>query len=439
MRKELLNRAEKAVEIGKKAGANDVWASASRSRSVSYQYRDGSLEQVSESTSRSLGVALYVDGRYAVHATTDLRPEKLDSFVERAVAMTRALQADPFRKIPDPALFAGRPDEAKLELYDPGVDKLDRDQRTAWCREMDEASAGHELRISATSSCSDGHGVSAMVSSNGFSGSRESSSLSVFTEITLRDGDKRPQDYFYCSARHVGDMMQPRAVAEEALRRVSARIGESKGPTARTTLVVDRHAGRRLVGRLLGPARGRAVQQNQSFWTSRLGTKAVSDKLTIVDDPLIPRGLGSRTFDSEGISAKRMSLIDKGVFSNLYLDTYYARKLGKSPTTGDSSNTIVEPGTRGFDEIVAGVDNGIYATSWLGGNMDANTGDFSMGVRGFVIEGGKLGAPIGEMNLTGNAVELFSRLVEVGNDPWLQSSMRVPTLVFEDVQFSGSK
>jgi len=439
MRKELLNRAEKAVEIGKKAGANDVWAGAGRSRSVSFQYRDGTLEQVSESTSRSLSVALYVDGRYSTHSTTDLRPERLERFVAQAVAMTRALQADPFRKMPDPALFAGRPDEAALELNDPNVPKLDRDKRTDWCREMDEVSAGDQRRITATCYCSDSQGVSAAVSSNGFSGSRESTSLGMFTEITLRDGDKRPSDYFGFRSRHVEDLMKPSEIAQEALRRVSSRLGESKGPTARTTLVVDRHAGGRVLRGLLGPGNGRSVQQNRSFWSDRLGKKVVSDKLTIIDDPLIPRGLASRTFDSEGIAAKRMPIIDKGVFANLYVDTYYAHKLGKPPTTGDPSNRIIEPGTRGRDEILAGVANGIYATSWLGGNMDANTGDFSMGVRGFAIENGKLGAPIGEMNMTGNAIELFSHLVEVGSDPWLHSSMRVPTLVFEDVQFSGAK
>ena len=78
MRKELLNRAEKAVEIGKKAGANDVWAGAGRSRSVSFQYRDGTLEQVSESTSRSLSVALYVGlGWIALVAASEIVSEYL--------------------------------------------------------------------------------------------------------------------------------------------------------------------------------------------------------------------------------------------------------------------------------------------------------------------------------------------------------------------------
>ena len=81
--------------------------------------------------------------------------------------------------------------------------------------------------------------------------------------------------------------------------------------------------------------------------------------------------------------------------------------------------------------------DGVYVTSWLGGNSDSTTGDFSLGMRGHLIEKGKIGAPIGEMNVTGNLLELFGRLAEVGGDPWPFGSMSVPTLVFEGVQFSG--
>jgi PmbA protein len=87
--------------------------------------------------------------------------------------------------------------------------------------------------------------------------------------------------------------------------------------------------------------------------------------------------------------------------------------------------------------LIAAADKGIYVTGFLGGNADGTTGDFSFGVRGHLIEGGKLGASVGEMNITGNLLTMFARLAEVGNDPWPYSSTLCPTLVFEDIQFSG--
>ena len=87
--------------------------------------------------------------------------------------------------------------------------------------------------------------------------------------------------------------------------------------------------------------------------------------------------------------------------------------------------------------ILADAREGVYVTDWLGGNINPTSGDFSYGVRGLEIKGGQLGRPVSEMLITGNIIELFNRLVEVGNDPWMYSSTRSPTMLFEDVQFSG--
>jgi PmbA protein len=80
----------------------------------------------------------------------------------------------------------------------------------------------------------------------------------------------------------------------------------------------------------------------------------------------------------------------------------------------------------------------VYVTSWLGGNADNTTGDFSLGLRGHLIENGQLGRPVGEMNVTGNLRDLFSRLEMVGNDVYPYATTLSPSLVFADVDFSGA-
>jgi PmbA protein len=77
-------------------------------------------------------------------------------------------------------------------------------------------------------------------------------------------------------------------------------------------------------------------------------------------------------------------------------------------------------------------------TGFLGGNSNGTTGDFSLGVRGFAIRGGRLAEPIGEMNVSGNHLELWKRLAAVGDDPYPYSALRTPTLVFEGVQLAGT-
>jgi len=438
MRKELEKRAAEAVTIAKKAGAQEAWAGADRSREVSYEVRQGVLENVKDATSRSLGIRLYVDGRYSAHSTTDLRPEKLKGFIAEAIALTRALEPDEHRVIPDPALFGGQPSASALDLVDGALSSVAREERIKRCEQMNERLVGKPKVISATSGFSDSHSIIAAASSNGFSGSYASTVAAMWSQVTLDDGEKRPEDWMGAWGHHLGELPKAAEIADQALQLASARLGQKKGPTKRTTMVVDRRAAGRLVGRLLGPAHGSSVQQERSFWKDKLGSKLVSDKLTVVDDPTLRRGLGSRPFDNEGIAAKKMAIIEKGVAKNLYVDTYYARKLGIAPTTGRSSNRVVELGSRSRDEIIAATAEGIYVTSWLGGNMDSTTGDFSFGVAGQLIENGKITAPVGEMNVTGNIVALWSELAEIGNDPWIYSSTLAPTLVFDGVQFSGA-
>jgi PmbA protein len=436
MRKELLETAAAAIEAAKRAGAQDAWAAASRSREVEFQVRNGKLEKVADSTSRALSLKLYVDGRYSAHSTTDLRPEQVKQFVANGVAITRALQPDPHRKLAPKELYPKA--LAALDLQDAKVGKLDRDQRLGWIEAMNKRVAGQPKVISATSDVSDGTSVIAAVSTNGFEHSYETTSVGYSTAVTLDDGEKRPEDWMGAWGRHVDQLPGVDGIADEALRLARSRLGMKKGPTRRTTMIVDPRAAGSIISRLLQPASAGSVQQGRSFWKDKLGKAMVSKKLTVVDDPLIPRGLGSRPFDGEGIAAAKLPLIEAGVFSNIYVDTYYGSKLGAKTTTGSGSNRVVTLGSRNRDQLVSAAKDGIYVTSWLGGNMDGTTGDFSLGARGHLIEGGAIGAPIGEMNVTGNIVDLFTHLIELGNDPWKYSSTLAPTLVFEGVQFSGA-
>ncbi len=435
---QLLERAQQAVELCKTAGADDAWARTSRNRSVEFTTRDGKLEKVQESTSRALSVQIYAEGRYSTHNTTDLRPENLQAFIDEAVALTKALQPDPHRTIPDPALFEGRSD-VDLELVDGGLDALTQAQRQEWCEAMDAAAGDHETVISTESTVQDEQYMLAAASSNGFSGTSAETGVWMVSSVSLQDeGDKRPSNYDYLGGHFLTELPDPSVVGAGALRRALARLGSVKGPTGVKTIVVDPRAGGRLVGSLLSPANARSIQQGRSFWAGKIGESLASDKLTIIDDPLLVRGFASRLFDREGIAARKLPILEAGVARNFYVDTYYGKKAELEPTTGSPSNKVITLGDSDLAALLKDVGEGIYVTGWLGGNSDGTTGDFSFGLEGHLIEGGEIGACVGEMNATGNLVDLFMNLVAVGNDPWIYSSTLVPTLVFDGVQISGA-
>lgn len=432
--------ARRAVDKALEAGANGVAARVARVRDVGVQWRDGQIEQVTESTTRGLSLSLYVENRFSSVSTSDLRPEAIGPFIADAVAMTRTLSEDPFRQLPDPALYAERPD-LDLEFADPRYPTVTAAHRRDLARGIEEAARGvpgADRILSVTTSVSDSRSEMFRVTSNGFEGERIDTSFWLSGSVTVRDADgRRPEEGDFSGGRFVNDLGDPGRVGESSAQRALARLGATKAPSAVMTMVLDNRTAGRLVGALLSPLSGASIQQRRSFLEGRQGQAVASPLLDLEDDPLIPRGLGSRHWDGEGISARRLKIFDQGTLRNYYLDTYYGRKLAVPPTTGGTSNLSWRLGGRSQAELIAEAREGVFVTGFLGGNSNGTTGDYSLGVQGFMIRAGALAEPVAEMNISGNQLDLWKHLVAVGCDPYPHSALRTPTLVFEGVSFAG--
>ncbi|NMC71783.1 MAG: TldD/PmbA family protein [Myxococcales bacterium] len=431
--------AGRLLDGARRRGVPDVRVATGRSRTVTVTWRKGRVDTIQESARLGVTLHLYLDGRYTSCGTNDLRPDALDRFLDAAVAMCRAMTPDPYRAMPDPALYEGRP-EVDLALFDPAVAGVTTEERKAYAAAMEaaalETAAGKAIQAETT--WQDQEGELYQVHSNGFEGSQRTSTFAGWGEVSLQDeGDKRPSGDYDVAARRRADLPAAESVGRRAAEYGLLRLGARKIESARRTLVVENRAVGRLLGYLLAAASGRALQQKQSFLDGAVGRPFGSPRLTLLDDPLIPGGFGSRLFDGEGIAAKPMPLFEAGVFRNFYLDTYYAKKLSLPPTTGGRSNLVVPPGDRSLEELVAGIRDGILVRGFLGGNSNATTGDFSTGIYGTRIENGRPTHAVAEMNIAGNHKEFWKSLVEAGDDPWPYGTLRVPSLVFEGVQFSG--
>lgn len=435
----LFDLAERTVAHAKKQGAQQVSVAVDRDRFIELEQRDGKLERVREASSSSLSVHLYVDGRYSAHSTSDLRWEALAPFVARATEMTRLLSQDPHRKLADPSLYADRP-TCDLELRDGGYDEVDSGQRRADVAALEAAAHAVEGPIiSVTAGYSDSVGEGVLVHSNGFSGETSGTAFWAGASVSVQDEDgRKPSDGEWCGARFRGDLPDLAGIGRRAARRALGRLGQQKLDSGTMPVVFENRAAGGVLRHLLSAMYGASLQQKRSFLLDKLGQPIASEHLTLIDEPLRKRGFGSRHFDGDGISAHPRTLIDKGRLASYLIDVYYANKMGVAPTGGGLSNLTFAPGARGAEEIIASIDKGIYVMGLLGGNSDTTSGDFSHGVMGYAIEGGKLTVPIGEMNITGNHTKLWDRLIEVGNDPYPYSRVLTPTLVFDDVSVSGA-
>jgi len=436
--KDRLALAEWTVNEAKRNGASEASVDIAKNRNIEIEYRDGNLDQLNEATSNGLSLTVYAEGKYSSNSTNDLRKETLGRFVKESVAMTRYLAEDPFRGLPDPKFYQDR-STAKLQLYDSAYESLASDKRIAVAKEIEALTHQKSSEVlTCTAYFSDTLSQTVKVNSNGFQGETRETSFGSGVSLTVKDGDRgRPSDWAWASAKFLEDLHSPAEYADTAFKRTMQKIGQKKLASGVYDMIVDNRSASRLLGGLYGPMQGSTLQQKQSFLEGKIGQKIASEKLTMIDDPFVVRGLSSGHFDGEGMSTKRRVMIEKGVLKNYYIDTYYGKKLDMTPTTGGSSNLTFEKGDKSLEELIAGVTKGILVTSFVGGNNNSTTGDFSYGIIGMLIENGKLTQPVNEMNVSGNSGELWGKLVEMGNDPYVYSGWRRPSMLFEGVHFAG--
>lgn len=438
---ELLESARRCIEIAKQKGAQQVAVSADVGREVGVTWRDGKVEKVQEATTRGISLELYVDGRFGEVRTGDLRPDALETFITEAVAMTRSIAADPFRTLPDPKLYEG---QAKIDLQidDPAITDIQPERRRALVKELEEAARsvkGAKDILSVTTDFGDARYDSWRVNSNGFEGRHRSGSVGISAAVSVKDADgKKPEDWSAATTRYMGDLPDAKGIGIEATQRALTQRGSKKIDSGVMSMAVDQRAAGRLVSALVAPLSGASLQQKRSFLEGKLGTRLGSDLFTLVDEPHLIRGLGSRLFDGEGIATKVRPVYEKGVLRTYLIDTYYAKKLKVDPTSGSFCNLIIPPGARSAQDLLNQMRDGILVTGFLGGNSNATTGDYSFGVQGFHIVKGQRAEPISEMNISGNLGDLFTRLVAVGDDPYPYSRVKTPTMIFEKIQFAGN-
>lgn len=437
-KKQKLEIAQWAVKQAQKNGADDVAVNISKSRRIEIQVRDKKIDKLKESTQNSLDLSLYVNKKYSSHGTNKLDKVELKKFIEETVAMTKYLSQDPHRALPDPELYKGM-EKKDLEINDKSYQSLDSKRRVQIAREIEAAAMKESDRIiSVTAGYYDNHSEMVKVHSNGFLGERESTSFSAGAEATLRGKDKtRTEDWYYASTRFFNDLPSPGELGKGAVTRAAQKIGQTKIKTGTYDMIVENRSMGRMLYYFYVPMRARYIQQKRSYMEGKLNKKVASEKLTVIDDPFLPKGIGSRHFDYEGIAAKKRVIIDKGILKQYFIDNYYGKKLGMKPNSGSFSNIIFQYGNLNLEGLIKKVKKGILVTNFIGGNSNSTTGDFSFGIFGLYIEDGKIIKPVNEMNITGNLDSLMKNLHMVGNDPNPYSSLRSPSIYFKDVSFSG--
>jgi PmbA protein len=387
-----------------------------------------------------------VGGGQALVSSGDRSSAALDALVERAVAMAKAVPADPYAGLADPSQLATvLPEIDNFDPTEPSVEAL-----TELVRAMeDEARAQAGVTNSEGAEASWGLSTVALVASNGFSHAYHSSHASMGVAVVAGNAEiGMESDYDYSSAVYFSDLRDPLEIGREAGRRAARRVGATRLATGKMPIVFDPRIARGLVGHAVGAINGGGIARGTSFLKDHMDKAVFGPGITIIEDPHRPRGMRSKPCDAEGLPTKRRALFDKGMLTTWLLDLRTARQLGLESTghaargTGSApspsaTNIWMEPGDISPEALIGEIDFGFYVTDLVGQGVNGLTGDYSRGAAGFRIEKGQLTTPVNEVTIAGNLKDMFLALTPA-NDLVLRYGTDCPTVRIDGMTVAGA-
>ena len=221
-----------------------------------------------------------------------------------------------------------------------------------------------------------------------------------------------------------------KAAVDEALRQALVNLDAVPAPAGEMEVVL----GPGWPGILLHEAIGHGLEgdfnrKKTSAFAGLLGQRIAAPGVTVVDDGTLPDRRGSLTVDDEGTPSGRTTLIEDGILVGFLQDRQNARLMGVAPTGNGRrqshahipmprmTNTVMLGGAHDPAEVIASVKRGIYAVNFGGGQVDITSGKFVFSAsEAYLIEDGKLGAPVKGATLIGNGPDALTKVAMVGND-----------------------
>ncbi|MCQ9154899.1 TldD/PmbA family protein [Acidomonas methanolica] len=435
------------LEAARKAGADKADAVAISSLAVSAMCRKGVPEGLEHSETSSIGLRVFIGQRAATVSATELDPARFDALAEQAVAMARVLPEDFYLGLADPE-DQGSVDAAALDLADPGpapdlVSLLERARAVE-----DAALAVTGVTNSSGASASYGRSRITLADTNGFAGSYSRTSHGAGVSVLAGVGESMQRDYASHGTVHLADLDAPERLGREAGERAVRRLDPGKPRTGRLPVVFDPRVSGSLPGHLVSAINGAAIARGTSFLAAKMGEAILPPGLSLIDDPLRPRGLRSRPFDGEGHRASVLALVENGVLREWVLDTRAARQLGLKPNgravrgvgappAPGTSNLYLAGGATPVAELIADIVEGVWVDELMGSSINGLTGDYSRGASGFMIRNGQLAEPVAELTIAGNLLEMFQSL-RAADDLVFRRGIDAPTLRIDGMRVAGS-
>jgi PmbA protein len=414
----------------------------------------GEVEQLSQSGSKGMGVRVIDGGKVGYAYTSDFSADGIAATVRAARELAEIATPDENRALPELQTIS----DEDLEIFDAGLPKVSTDDKVELARAAERLALEADKRMMvAQSHYGDSITHMHLANNKGFAGEFGRTVAYCYVMGTARDESLNDQAMgIGLSLSNYFDEVDAAQLAREAAYMSTLTLGGKSVPTQTAPVVFDPFVMAQLLGYLAFAMKADSLQRGLSFLIGKQGQDIASDKVSILDNGRMKRGMASAPFDGEGVPTSATRLVDEGSFQNVIADSYTARRTGDGAvSTGNAqrsshrslpqvgpSNFYLQPGYKSKEEIIAGVENGLYVTRIMQtGGINPINGDCSMAASGAWIKDGKLTDPINGVTVATTLPDLLKNISEVGSDlrilPFM-GSIGAPTVRVENMTIGGT-
>ncbi len=442
--KRLIDKIERMIS---KKDVDDFEVSAIESQRTTIESKDGKEDFIAESDSRSFALRLLKGNRlgYAYSMSDD--DASLKAMVEGADFAASNQDEDEHVLLPE------GPRKFPAVQFSPRESHVDLRRKVDFAVDLEMLTRGKDGRITNVryATLRESSFTFYLKSSRGVEGEYEKSLYLAYVYAVAEEGGQSETGFAIDFAETFeGIESLKEKVAEDAATRGLRMLGAQRIKTGRYPVVIENGAMTELLGVLVPSFNGRNVALGKSMLAGLQGRKVFSEQITILDDPLMPGGMGSCPFDGEGVESRRVDIVTEGTCREYLTDSYWGRKLGTGTTASlrrdnikngpdiGISNLYIEPGIARPEDIYGELGSGVLLTGFMGiHTADPVSGDFSVGASGISFDKGEMRYPVRTFAVSGTIVELLGRVVARGSDLEMFGSTGSPSIAFEFIDVGG--
>ena len=436
--------------IEKKADSYEVFFSSDSGLSAEAQ--NGAVEALKVRRSLGVGLRAITRGRLGFAFSSVLTEDALREIVDKTIRGSSEASEDEFLRLPGKGDGGRAALAGALDIADGTIGSFSEDELIGSALLLESSAMSTSPKIARVRKASYGGSVrhSRLINSNGLD---ESFSATYFSAsvTAVAEEDGASEMGWDIGMAHRRASIDVEAVGRSAARNALRMLGGKRIPTVRCPAVIENTVVCELLESLSGSFLADNVHKGKSMLAGKTGLKIASPAINIYDDGLLKGGWASSPFDGEGVRRRKTELVAGGVLKGYLYDTYWAGRAGAASTGNASrggfkglpsvgvSNIYIENGTKTLEGLLAAIGRGLFITEVLGVHtINTVSGDFSVGAAGLWVEGGREMYPVKGMAVSGNLLELFSKVTEVSSDMRFIGSIGAPSVMVSELEASGS-